>query len=188
MKVQFTFPLAVVVAIASTLGTLSWAFLSVPGMLQQQAATAEKYPAQDNTSTADSTSHHGTTYAERDNTSTADSSSNSGTTKTFYLFNAELDQVNESKLGFSGDIYSLQTIVVNKGDKVNINFFNTESDKNEKHSFTLPEYNINQILNGGDHATISFVADKAGIFQYHCNFHPPEMIGQLIVLQGNGGK
>ncbi|TLY07259.1 MAG: hypothetical protein E6K85_09855 [Thaumarchaeota archaeon] len=163
MKVRFIIALAVVIATASTLGIISWVFLSTPGM---QQVTAEMYANQGSTSTATSSNHP--------------------VTRTLYLFNAELDQVNKTKVGFTGDVYSLKTIVANKGDKVVINFFNTEPTADERHSFTLPEYSINRIVNGGDHATISFVANKSGIFEYHCIFHPPEMRGQLIVLQGQG--
>jgi plastocyanin len=105
-----------------------------------------------------------------------------GPTRTFYLFNAELEQVDETKLGFSGDIYSLQTMVVNKGDTVKVNFFNTEPEADEKHSFTLPAFNVNKVLEGGQSASITFTADQAGLFQYRCTFHQPEMSGELVVL------
>jgi nitrous oxide reductase len=103
--------------------------------------------------------------------------------KNFYIFTTEVEGVNETKLGISGDIYSLQTMVVNKGDNVTVHFYNLEKDKDERHSFTIgAPYNINRDLAGGENATITFVADHEGVFQYHCLHHPPQMIGQLVVL------
>lgn len=109
--------------------------------------------------------------------------SSSSTSKTFYLFTTEVEGVNQTKLGFSGDVYSLQTMVVNKGDTVTIHFYNLEKDVDERHSFTIgAPYNIDKELAGGENATITFTANHDGIFQYHCKFHPIEMIGQLVVL------
>jgi plastocyanin len=95
----------------------------------------------------------------------------------------EVEGVNETKLGLSGDIYSLQTMVVNKGDHVTVHFYNLETDKNERHSFTIgAPYDIHKDLAGGENVTFSFTADQKGIFQYYCVHHQPEMRGQLVVL------
>lgn len=104
-------------------------------------------------------------------------------TRTFYLFNTEIPTINETKIGFPGDVYSLPTMVVHKGDRVVVHFYNLETDKNEKHSFTLHAFHIDTQLAGGTNATDTFVANRSGIFEYHCIFHPPEMRGQLIVLR-----
>jgi plastocyanin len=114
---------------------------------------------------------------------TTSSASASSSNKTFYLFTAEIEGVNETKLGLSGDVFSLQTMVVNKGDNVTVHFYNLENESDERHSFTIgAPYNINKDLAGGENATITFTADREGVFQYHCIHHPPQMIGQLVVL------
>jgi plastocyanin len=46
----------------------------------------------------------------------------------------------------------------------------------------LNPYNITKDLKGGQHAKISFTADKEGIYQYECTYHMPTMTGQLLVL------
>ncbi len=46
--------------------------------------------------------------------------------KTFYVFSAEVEGVNEETTGIAGDIYSLPVIVVNVGDSVTVHFYNTE--------------------------------------------------------------
>jgi plastocyanin len=113
----------------------------------------------------------------------ASSTEASSTSKDFYIFTTEVEGVNETKLGLSGDIYSLQTMVVNQGDHVTVHFYNLETDKGEMHSFTIgAPYNINKDLAGGENVTFSFIADQKGIFQYFCVHHQPEMRGQLVVL------
>jgi hypothetical protein len=73
--------------------------------------------------------------------------------------------------------------VVNKGDHVTVHFYNLETEKDERHSFTIgPPYNINQDLAGGENSTFSFVADQTGIFEYYCTHHQPQMRGQLVGL------
>ena len=72
-------------------------------------------------------------------------------------------------------------MVVKKGDNIDINYYNTE--KNEKHNLVmLNPYNITKDLAGGQHAKISFTADKEGIYPYECTYHMPTMTGQLVVL------
>ena len=46
--------------------------------------------------------------------------------KTFYVFTAEVEGVDEEKLKIVGDSYNVDTLVANKGDKVNIKFYNVD--------------------------------------------------------------
>lgn len=104
-----------------------------------------------------------------------------GTERNFWVFNNELP-FNESKVGIVRDIFSPTSIIVKKGDTVNIHFFNTEPD--ERHTFTIldkPYDKINYDIAGGQNRTISFVANQTGVFTYQCIYHMPTMQGQLIV-------
>ena len=158
--------IAIAIAAATTLGIV--AFYGVPTL---------SYAA-----VQSSTTTNGMMTRSNNNMSSSTTSS-SANNKTFYLFTSEAAGVNETKLGFAGDVYSLQTMVVNKGDNVIIHFYNLEKNPSERHSFTIGSpYNINSDLAGGENATITFVVDHEGVFQYHCTHHPPEMIGQLLVL------
>jgi hypothetical protein len=49
-------------------------------------------------------------------------------------------------------------MVVHKKDNVVVHFYNLETDKGEKHSFTLDAFHINAQLGGGENATDTFVA------------------------------
>ncbi len=57
---------------------------------------------------------------------------------------------------------------VNQGDKVTIYLTNVEQTTDELHGFGLGEYNLNVIVDPGETKTISFVADKPGVFPYYC--------------------
>jgi hypothetical protein len=121
-----------------------------------------------------------TIIAAPTSTKAASSSSNN----IFYLFSAEIEEVDEEKLGISDDVYSLPTMVVNKGDTVTVHFFyNLEKDTRERYSFTIEApYNINNDLAGGQNAEATFTADHEDIFQYFDKYHPQTITGQLVVL------
>src|SRR5437867_1692439 len=102
----------------------------------------------------------------------------------FWLFNSNVPEFNETKVGMSHDMFSLSTITVNKGDTVIIHFLNTEPPGGDSHSFTIYDkpYDVNVVLNPGENKTVSFDAIMAGVFTYECTFHQPTMRGQLTVL------
>jgi nitrous oxide reductase len=103
--------------------------------------------------------------------------------KTFYIFTSEVENVDENKLKVAGDSFSLQTIVANKGDKVNVNFYNVDDVQTEIHSFTIDEpYDVNIDLGFGQNGNATFTAGLTGVFTYYCKYHLPVMTGQLVVL------
>lgn len=77
--------------------------------------------------------------------------------------------------------FDRKTIKVNKGDTVRIVFTNTVGF----HDFVIDEFNSRTPqLQAGKSATIEFVADKAGSFQYYCsvgNHRAQGMWGTLTV-------
>jgi plastocyanin len=105
-------------------------------------------------------------------------------TKEFYVFTAEIADVDEAQLKVAGDAFDIKTIVVNKGDNVTVHFYNVDPNKTERHSFTIgAPYNIDLDLAGGGESTVAnFTADHEGIFQYYCKYHLPVMTGQLEVV------
>ena len=108
---------------------------------------------------------------------TAASSSN----KIFYLFSAEHEGVNETKLEIPPDTYSPDLLEVTEGDNVTIHFYNL--DTTDRHTFTMgAPYNINEDLLPGTNATFSFKAADEGVFRFYCTYHQPTMSGQLVVL------
>ena len=106
--------------------------------------------------------------------------------KTFYIFSAEVEGLDEATARIPGDIFTPPIIVVNRGDSVTVNFYNTEQETEERHSFTIdaPPYSVDIDIAGGEsgNATFTAAADQEGIFPYYCKYHLPTMVGQLVVL------
>jgi plastocyanin len=105
--------------------------------------------------------------------------------KTFYVFSAEVEGLDEATARIPGDIYTPPVIVVNGGDSVTVNFYNTEQEREERHSFTIDAqpYSVDIDIAGGESGNATFTAaDQEGIFPYYCKYHLPTMVGQLVVL------
>ncbi|CAN5483020.1 hypothetical protein BH18THE1_BH18THE1_16540 [soil metagenome] len=103
--------------------------------------------------------------------------------KEFYVFTSEIEGVDEGKLKVAGDVYSVNTLVANKGDKVTVHFYNVDPVKEERHSFTIGDpYAVNIDVGFAQSGNATFTADNAGVFPFYCKYHPPVMEGQLVVL------
>jgi plastocyanin len=178
----------VVTAIAAIFSLAVAMSLSVTFPSGQQQAVAQ----QDNTTAPTATS-----------TTTNQTMTPATNNKTFYLFNTELEGLDEATAGIPHYIYSLPVIVANRGDSVTVNFFNiaeTEEEATEeegtveeeeeateeegRHSFTIntPPYSVDIDTAAGEPGNATFTADEEGIFEYYCKYHPPTMRGQLVVL------
>jgi plastocyanin len=157
--------IAVIVSLAIVMSPL--VLLAFPS--RQQEAVAQ----QDNTTTT-------TTPITTNQSIIMPASSN----KTFYVFNAEVEGLDEVTTGIPGDIYTPPVIVVNGGDNVTINFYNTEEETEERHSFTIDAqpYRIDIDTAPSESGNATFTADQEGIFPYYCKYHLPTMVGQLVVL------
>src|SRR5918999_1132416 len=105
--------------------------------------------------------------------------------KTFYVFSAEVAGLDGATARILGDIFTPPIIVVNRGDSVTVNFYNTEQETEERHSFTIdaPPYSVDIDIAGGESGNATFTAaDQEGILPYYCKYHLPTMVGQLVVL------
>lgn len=105
------------------------------------------------------------------------------------MFNDEVDDDPDDDEGQGSsadndiDIYSLQTMIVYRGESVAIQFYNLDDSDGDGHSFTIgAPYDIDTDLAGGENAIVNFTADTEGIFQYYSKHDQPQMIGQLVVL------
>ncbi len=76
-------------------------------------------------------------------------------------------------------------IPVNQGDRVTIHVTNAEQTRDEIHGLGINEYNLNVVIDPGETKTVTFVADKPGVFPFYCtNFCSAmhqEMQGYLTV-------
>jgi nitrous-oxide reductase len=81
--------------------------------------------------------------------------------------------------------FTPSAIEVQQGDTVTVAVTNIEQTTDELHGWGLLDYNINIIMDPGETKTVTFKADKKGVFPYYCtNFCSAlhqEMQGYLIV-------
>lgn len=70
-------------------------------------------------------------------------------------------------------------LVVHEGDTVNLEIIGINGARHE--SF-IEEYVDEFVVERGKLTSVSFVADKAGVFKIVCTVHPPAMTGELLVL------
>ncbi len=77
--------------------------------------------------------------------------------------------------------FSVKEINVNKGDTVQIKLINKEGN----HDLVIDEFDAKtKVLKAGETETVTFVADKAGTYEYYCNVgnHRAQgMWGKLII-------
>ena len=83
-----------------------------------------------------------------------------------------------------GEAYGFDpgTIVVTQGETVTISIRNLEGGPDDLHSFTLPAYRIDRALPPLSTVSVTFKADRAGVFRFYCDHHKPWMSGDLVVL------
>jgi plastocyanin len=93
-------------------------------------------------------------------------------TRSFTLVSIEAD---------GAKIWLPSVIAVEQGDKVKLTLKNLVPGAENQHGFTIPAYNITEVVTRGEPKTVSFVADKAGVFPYSCQLHPAHIGGSLIV-------
>ena len=85
-------------------------------------------------------------------------------------------------------IWLPSVIAVEQGDKVTLTLKNLVPGASNQHGFTIPAYNITEVVTRGEPKTITFVADKAGVFPFSCQLHPAHIGGSLIVEPKEGLK
>ena len=80
--------------------------------------------------------------------------------------------------------FDVKTITVNKGDTVTIHFINTTGT----HDFVIDEFDVaTPTLQTGQKADVTFVADKAGSFEYYCSIGTHRAMGMKGTLIVNDG-
>jgi nitrosocyanin len=77
-------------------------------------------------------------------------------------------------------IWEPTSITVKKGDKVSLRLVNKHPDE---HGYEIAAFGVKEVVAGDKTGSVSFVADKAGIFPIKCQLHPAHVVGQLVVLE-----
>ncbi len=100
-------------------------------------------------------------------------------TRSFTMVSVEVDDAK---------IWLPSVIAVEQGDKVKLTLKNLVPGAVNQHGFTIPAYNITEVVTRGEPKTVTFVADKAGVFPFSCQLHPAHIGGSLIVEPKEGLK
>jgi nitrosocyanin len=74
------------------------------------------------------------------------------------------------------------TIVAKKGQTVRLTLMNKVPSDPNQHGFAIPAYGVGEVVNRGETKTVTFTADKEGVFPMLCQLHPAHVGGQLVVL------
>ncbi len=64
--------------------------------------------------------------------------------------------------------YSMREFTVKKGDVVTITLTNLDKVEDLTHGFGIPKYNVNFIVNPQETKSVTFVADKPGVYWCYC--------------------
>jgi nitrous-oxide reductase len=72
------------------------------------------------------------------------------------------------KLTSQAPAFSLREFKLKKGDEVTLILTNLDKIEDLTHGFAIPNYNVNFIVNPLETASVSFVADKPGVFWCYC--------------------
>lgn len=64
--------------------------------------------------------------------------------------------------------FSMREFKLKKGDEVTLILTNLDKIEDLTHGFAIPKYNINFIVNPQETASVSFIADKPGVFWCYC--------------------
>ena len=77
-------------------------------------------------------------------------------------------------------IWEPTSLAAKKGDRVTLRLVNKHADE---HGYEIAAFGVKEVVPGDKTATVSFTADKAGIFPIKCHLHPAHVVGQLLVLE-----
>ncbi|MFQ5934472.1 MAG: cupredoxin domain-containing protein [Dehalococcoidia bacterium] len=72
------------------------------------------------------------------------------------------------------------TIIVNQGDTVTLEIVGING---AEHPISVEGYGVSTVLHRGEVQSLTFVADKPGIFKIVCATHQPTMEADLVVLR-----
>jgi nitrosocyanin len=72
------------------------------------------------------------------------------------------------------------TIMAKKGDEIELTLINNAPSG--VHGFYIPAFDVRKEILRGKKQTVTFKADKEGLFEMKCHMHPAHVGGQLLIL------
>ena len=77
-------------------------------------------------------------------------------------------------------IWEPTSVAAKKGDRITLRLVNKHADE---HGYEIAAFGVKEVVPGDKTATVSFTADRAGVFSIKCHLHPAHVVGQLVVLE-----
>lgn len=77
-------------------------------------------------------------------------------------------------------IWVPESIFAKKGDTVELRLINK---LDAEHGYKIAAFGVEKVVAAQAAETVTFTADKAGIFPISCQLHPPHVAGQIVVLE-----
>lgn len=77
-------------------------------------------------------------------------------------------------------IWVPESIFAKKGDVVQLRLINK---LDAEHGYKIEAFGVEKVVAAQAAETVTFTADKAGIFPISCQLHPPHVTGQIVVLE-----
>ena len=77
-------------------------------------------------------------------------------------------------------IWEPTSVAAKKGDRITLRLVNKHPDE---HGYEIAAFGVKEVVPGDKTATVSFTADRAGVFPIKCHLHPAHVVGQLVVLE-----
>ncbi len=77
-------------------------------------------------------------------------------------------------------IWEPTSVAAKKGDRITLRLVNKHADE---HGYEIAAFGVKEVVPGDKTATVSFTADRAGVFPIKCHLHPAHVVGQLVVLE-----
>lgn len=76
-------------------------------------------------------------------------------------------------------IWTPESITAKRGDTVTLTLVNK---LDAEHGYEIDGMKVKEVVGPQKTTTVTFKADKVGIFPIKCQLHPPHVAGQLVVL------
>jgi nitrosocyanin len=77
-------------------------------------------------------------------------------------------------------IWEPTSITAKKGDRITLRLINKHADE---HGYEIAAFGVKEVVAGDKASSVSFTADKAGVFPIKCHLHPAHVVGQMVVLE-----
>jgi len=79
--------------------------------------------------------------------------------------------------------FHINSLAVEKGDNVTLNFYNVDPERQKRHSYTIGDtYKVNIDTAFAENGNVTLTVNNQTISPYCCKYHQPVIAGQVLAL------